>query len=244
MELATTLLLILCYGLAAYLAWSDGTPIYLITLVAGHISSLVSPLWRVLYGINYDLNLIVVQTLLGQSVPLPVLIGAGWYYPLPALVVYYLYVTRWWFPTVLTGVMTYLALLLYYLLIESFGLRANIWAYSAVRMPPGFSTPLLAAIMAALIAYGLLYVVLLNHRSTWPSMLLVILPAPCCLACWYTACLARRCGSHCCSMGSRGSFGPAWSAPCCCWPGPGRSSPAGSGGWAPDACRSGQPSTL
>ncbi len=178
MELATTLLLILCYGLAAYLAWSDGTPIYLITLAAGHISSLVSPLWRVLYGINYDLDLIVVQTLLGQSVPLPVLIGAGWYYPLPALVVYYLYVTRWWFPTVLTGVMTYLALLLYYLLIESFGLRANIWAYGAVRMPPGFSAPLLAAIMAALIAYGLLYVVLLNHRSTWPSMLLVILPAP------------------------------------------------------------------
>ncbi len=178
MELATTLLLILCYGLAAYLAWSDGTPVYLATLVAGHISSLASPLWRVLYGINYDLNLTLVQTLLGQSVPLPVLIGAGWYYPLPALVVYYLYVTRWWFPTVLTGVITYLTLLLYYLLIESFGLRAHIWAYSTTRLPLGLSAPLLAALMSALIAYGLLYVVLLTHRSTWQSMLLLILPAP------------------------------------------------------------------
>ncbi|NWF81516.1 MAG: hypothetical protein HXY37_15960 [Chloroflexi bacterium] len=178
MELVATLLLIGCYGAAAYLAWVAGTPIYLVALAAGHVSALASPLWRVLYGVNYNLDLATVQILLGQPVPLQVLLGAGWYYPLPALVVYYLYTTRWWFPNAITGVVTYMVFLLCYLLVESFGLRAQVWAYNASRLPPGFTAPLLAAIMSALIAYGLLYVLLAVQRSTWPSMLLAILPAP------------------------------------------------------------------
>lgn len=178
MELATVLLLILCYGLAVYLAWIEGAPVYLVTLAAGHASALASPLWRVLYGISYNLDLTVIQTLLGQPVPLPVLLGAGWYYPLPALIVYYLYTTRWWFPNAITGVVTAMIFLLFYLLVESLGLRTQVWAYDNIRLPLGFTAPLLAAIMSALIAYGLLYVLLAVHRSAWPNMLLAILPAP------------------------------------------------------------------
>lgn len=177
MELAATLLLIVCYGLAGYLAWAQRTPIYLFALLAGHVGALASPLWRALYGVSYSLDLPAVQTLLGQPVPLPVLLGAGWYYTLPALVVFFLFSTRWWFPGALTGVLTYLIFLLYHLLIETLGLRTETWAYAGSDLPLGFSAPLLAAIMSSLISYGLLYTLLAVHRFAWPSMLLAILPS-------------------------------------------------------------------
>jgi hypothetical protein len=178
MVFATALLLIICYGLAAYLGWLQRTPIYLFAIAAGHLSALASPLWRLLYGIQYNPAFGTVEMILGQAVPLPVVLGAGWYYPLPALLVFYLASTRWWFPGALTGILTYLVFLLYHLLIETMGLRTQTWAYELMVLPLDLTTPLLAAIMSGLISYGLLYVLLAVGRSTWPSMLLAILPAP------------------------------------------------------------------
>jgi hypothetical protein len=74
-------------------------------------------------------------------------------------------------------VLTYLIFLLYHLLIETLGLRTQSWVYSGSNLPLGFSEPLLAAIMAGLISYGLLYVLLAVHRFAWPSMLFAILPS-------------------------------------------------------------------
>jgi hypothetical protein len=177
MELAATLLLIICYGLGGYLAWAQRTPLYLLALVAGHLGSLASPLWRVLYGVRYSLDLPTVETLLGQPVPLPVVLGSGWYYPLPALVVFFLFSTRWWFPGTVTGVLTYLIFLLYHLLIETIGLRTNTWSYFGLDLPLGFSAPLLAAIMAGLVSYGMLYTLLAVHRFAWGSLALAVLPS-------------------------------------------------------------------
>ncbi|MEI8167828.1 MAG: hypothetical protein WCG26_15710 [Chloroflexales bacterium] len=177
MQTAATLLLIVCYGLGGYLAWAQRTPIYLFALVAGHVGSLASPLWRMLYGVSYNLELTPVQTLLGQLVPLPVILGSGWYYTLPALIVFFFYTTRWWFPGALTCILTYCIFLLYHLLIETVGLRTQTWAYSGTHLPFDFSAPLLGAMMAGLTSYGLLYVILAMHRFAWLSMLLSLLPA-------------------------------------------------------------------
>jgi hypothetical protein len=177
MQAAAVLLLIICYGLAGYLSWLQRTPIYLFSLAAGHVSALASPLWELLYGVQYNPSLDTARTLLGQEVPLPLLLGAGWFYPLPALVVLYLTTARWWFPGALTGVLTYLVFLLYHLLIETLGLRTETWRYELMILPLGLSTPLLAAVMGGLVSYGMLYVLLAVCRSTWPSMLLAVLPA-------------------------------------------------------------------
>ncbi len=178
MQFAAILLLFVCYGLAVYLGWLQRTPLYLFTLFAGHLSALASPLWRILYDVSYHLDFATIQTLLGQPVPVPVLLGAGWYYTLPALAVFYLFTARWWFPGAVTGVLTFLVFLLYHLLIETIGLRTQTWSYNGGALPLGFSKPLLAAIMAGLITYGLLYALLAVHRSTWQNMLLVLLPTP------------------------------------------------------------------
>jgi hypothetical protein len=178
MQFAAILLLLVCYGFAVYLGWLQRTPLYLFTIVAGHLSALAAPLWRLLYDVSYSPSLASVQTLFGQTVPAPVLLGAGWYYTLPPLIVYYLYTVRWWFPGALTGLLTFMVFLLYHLLIETVGLRSRTWAYTGQPLPLDFSRPLLAAIMGGVVSYGLLYAVLTLHRSTWQSMLLALLPAP------------------------------------------------------------------
>jgi hypothetical protein len=178
LQFAAILLLLACYGLAAYLGWLQRTPLYLFAIFAGHLASLASPLWRALYDVTYSADLATMQTFFAQSVPVAVLLGSGWYYPLPALIVFYLYTTRWWFPGALTGVLTFLVFLLYHLLIETAGLRTQTWAYSGAPLPLDFSKPLLSALMAGVISYGLLYVILAAHRSSWQGMLLTLLPAP------------------------------------------------------------------
>lgn len=178
MQFAAILLLFICYGLAVYLGWLQRTPLYLFAIVAGHLASLASPLWRELYDVAYNVDLTTVETLFGQTIPAPVLLGAGWFHPLPALIVFYLYTARWWFPGIVTGVLTFLIFLLYHLLIETVGLRTQTWAYSGPALPLDFSKPLLSALMAALVSYGLLYAILAAHRSSWQGMLLALLPAP------------------------------------------------------------------
>jgi hypothetical protein len=178
LEFLAILLLLVCYGLAVYLGWLQNTPIYLFTLFAGHLSALASPLWQRLYDVVYRADMARIEGLFGQPIPTSLLIGSGWYYTLPALIVFYLFSTRWWFPGAVTGVLTFFVFLLYHLLIESVGLRSQVWAYSGAALPLNFSQPLLAGLMSALISYGLLYALLVVHRSSWQSLLLAVLPAP------------------------------------------------------------------
>ncbi|NJN16016.1 MAG: hypothetical protein HC822_06900 [Oscillochloris sp.] len=177
MEFAAILLTLLVYGAAGYIWWLFRTPIFLIAILAGHLSALASPLWRLLYGLNYSAGLNTIQAVLGQPIPFSLIVAAGWFYPLPALVVLYLYLTRWWFPGYLTGMLTYAIFLLYHLLIESLGLRNSLWSYEIAGLPLGLSRPLLTAIMSGLISYGLLYLVINTYRSSWLTMTLTVLPA-------------------------------------------------------------------
>jgi hypothetical protein len=67
--------------------------------------------------------------------------------------------------------------LLYHLLIELVGLRANLWSYREAALPMGLPSPLLSAIMAGLISYAALYVLLSTYRYAWLSMALAIIPS-------------------------------------------------------------------
>lgn len=177
MQTAAILLLIICYGAAGYLAWQQRTPIYLLALAAGHLSALASPLWQLIYGVSYGVSLEAVQATISQPAPAALILAAGWHYPLPAMLVLYLYMTRWWFPGSITGLLTYLIFLLYHLLIELVGLRARLWSYRDMALPLGVPSPLVAAIMAGLISYAFLYVLLATYRYARLSMALAVVPA-------------------------------------------------------------------
>ncbi|MFV9505011.1 MAG: hypothetical protein AB4911_10660 [Oscillochloridaceae bacterium umkhey_bin13] len=176
MEMAAFGLLVVCYALAAYLAWAQRTPIYLIALLSGHLSALASPLWRTFYNFDYSLGLMSVRALFDQALPRSLILAAGWFYPLPAMIVYFLYRTRWWFPGLLTGILTFLIFLLYHLLIETLGLRQGLWSYRETALPLGLSAPILASLMTGMVSYGLLYAMLVADRYSWQSMLLALLP--------------------------------------------------------------------
>lgn len=176
MEVAALLLLVVCYGVAGYLAWAQRTPIYLIVILSGHLSALASPLWRSVYNFDYSLSLLSVRALLDQPLPRSLILAAGWFYPLPAMVIYFLYRTRWWFPGLLTSILTFLTFLLYHLVIETLGLRQALWTYREVALPLGFSAPLLTAVMTGLVSFGVLYAMLAADRYAWQSMLIALLP--------------------------------------------------------------------
>ncbi|NJN66360.1 MAG: hypothetical protein HC884_06425 [Chloroflexaceae bacterium] len=179
MEAAISLLTVLCSGAALYLWWHQRTPIYLLALISGSIGSLVSPLWPLLYGSTYASGMTVFYELFGLTLSQPVVMAASWFYPVPALVVLYLYRLRWWLPGYLPAIFTYLIFLFYHVLIEVVGLNLNIWSYQASYrvLPLGIAHWFLSALMAALISLALLYLLLLTLRQSWDSMGIVILPS-------------------------------------------------------------------
>ncbi len=177
MEVVATLLLIITYGLAGYLAWTRRTLIYIFAMLAGHVAVLVAPLWQLLYAFSYNSDLATIAVPFNQRLPLALVLASGWFYPLPALVVFYLFSIRWWFPGRLTGMLTYLVFLLYHLLIETLGLRITTWSYAGGGLPMRFSMPLFSALMGGLVSYGFLYVIIASHRFSWQSMLLALLPS-------------------------------------------------------------------
>ncbi len=176
MEVAVVLVTLFCYGLVVFLWWYFGTPIYLFTLWSGHIGALAAPLWAYLYAVDYAADLSVLQTLFGHTLFWPIFLASAWFYSLPALLVFGLYRSNWWFPNYLSVVLTYGVFLFYHLIIELLGLRMAIWSYAAAGLPLGLSHALLSAIMGALVSLGLLYVLLLVYRFGWLNMLLALLP--------------------------------------------------------------------
>ncbi|NJK80349.1 MAG: hypothetical protein HC876_14985 [Chloroflexaceae bacterium] len=130
MEFLVILLTLICYVAAVFLWWYHQTPLYLLTLVSGQVGSLASPLWTALYESSYRSNLSIFGTILGQPVYSLQVIAATWYYTLPALVVYFLYRSRWWFSGYFTALLTYGGFLFYHTILESIGLRSNIWNYT------------------------------------------------------------------------------------------------------------------
>jgi hypothetical protein len=177
MQVAAFFLLIVCFGAAGYLLWRDRTPVYLFTICAGLLGAFAMPLLQGLYGLDIREGLGGLRAALSEPLPAGVLFASGWLHPLPALTVFFLYQTRWWFPGYLTGLLTFLVFLLYHLLMEALGLRSDAWFYRNTVLPLNMPGILLSATMAALVSLALLYVILNVYRYLWPSMLLALLPS-------------------------------------------------------------------
>lgn len=178
MEVAVVLLTVLCYGLTIFLWWERRTPIFLFALLSGHIGALASPLWGLLYQSSYRANLAVLLSILDLPLPAVIFVASAWFYTLPGLLVFYLHSNRWWTPGYVVGLVTWGIFIFYHTIIESLGLRTGTWSYAQVgALPFGLSHALVSTLMAALISLLHLYGLLLIRRFSWPSMLLVLLPA-------------------------------------------------------------------
>src|SRR5512145_1406173 len=169
MEIGIIILTLGAYGLAIYLWWQEHSPNYMVALVAGHLSALLSPLWQVLYGFNYSETYPALYTIFGHPLPRPIFIAA-WTIMLPPLIIFYLYHHRWWFASYITSVLTFVLFVLYYVLIETVATNAGWWRYSGqTALPLGIPPTLLAGLMNGLIGIGLLWALLATRRYSWSS---------------------------------------------------------------------------
>ena len=199
MDLGIILLTLSVYGMACYLWWRERSPNYLIALLAGHLGSLLSPLWQALYGFIYTLRSPALYTLLGHPLPRTVFLGA-WTIMLPSLAIFYLFRHRWWFSGYTTSLMTFVLFVLYHLMVEMLGIRSGWWCYTGQSalpfglplvplaqasggcadplLPFGLPVAFLAALMNGLVSLGALSALLLTHRYAWTSLVLILLPIP------------------------------------------------------------------
>lgn len=190
MEVSVILLTLCAYGLAIFLWVRERTPNYTIAMLGAHFAALLSPLWQALYGFTYDdqlpelyhwggdgrfLGLLQIQA---YAMPRPIFLIA-WVGIAPALVVFYLFRHRWWFPGYITSLLTFVLFVVYHLLIETIGVRQGWVHYTRTDvMPFGVPPQLLSALMNGLISLGALAALLLTRRYALSSLILIVLPIP------------------------------------------------------------------
>ncbi|KPV52681.1 hypothetical protein SE17_14020 [Kouleothrix aurantiaca] len=190
MEVGVVLLTVFVYGLAIFLWVREGSPNYVVGLLGGHLATLLSPFWQALYGFSYDPTMAAIYRLSiderlqsltrlqEYALPRPVFIG-GWLNVLPALLVFYLYRHRWWFPGYVTNVLTFTLFVVYYMLIEVIIQRQNWLLYhNSVLLPLGVPQLLLSAIMNGLVGLATLAAILLTRRYSLTSLLWIVMPIP------------------------------------------------------------------
>lgn len=188
MEVGIVLLTLCAYGAAIFLWVRERTPNYLVAMLGGHLAVLISPLWQALYHFAYNDRFATLYRLGGANqalsqlqlytLPRPIFL-LGWAIVLPALIVFYLFRHRWWFPGYVTSLLTFVLFVLFYLLIETLALRQGWLRYSGeVDLPLGLPQTILSAIMSGLVALGVLAALLLTRRYSLSSLLMIVLPIP------------------------------------------------------------------
>jgi hypothetical protein len=198
MQFGVIILTLAIYGLAIYLIWAERSYNYLIALISGNLLSLLSPLWQSLYGFSYSNDFATWFTFLGNPLP-SIIFTVAWTVVLPPLIIFYLYRHNWWISNYTTAMITFVAFVLYFQLLEMIGVRAGWWCYSGTTALPfivsstptaisntcfgptlafGLPVTLLSAIMNGLIALGTLSALILTSRYAWTSLLVIVLPIP------------------------------------------------------------------
>ncbi|HEU5089657.1 MAG TPA: hypothetical protein VFT99_19515 [Roseiflexaceae bacterium] len=177
MEFAIIVITVGLYGLAIYLGLQQRTALYAVGLAAGQLSTVPSPLWQRLYGFMYAPQLPDVLEFAGHTLPRAIAFG-GWALVLPPLIVVYLSQRRPWFTSYAAALLLFALFMIYFLLIEAFGIRAGLWAYTAPDLPFGIANTTLAALMNALTALAVLAALQFTRRYTMTSLVLFLLPVP------------------------------------------------------------------
>jgi len=117
---------------------------------------LFDPIWQRLYGFTYASGASG-MTLWGRTVPLFMILSASWLAALPAMVMYFGQRQRWWPRHYLSGVVAFVALILYHIIVQGIARRANLWDYSAASAFSGLNQHIFIATLGALVSLLVLY---------------------------------------------------------------------------------------
>ncbi len=150
------LITVMLYGAALLLWVRFRTYRYLVVLLAGHLTMVSDPIWQRLYDFGYPAGSSG-MTLWGRTVPLFMVLSASWLATLPAMVMYFGQRQRWWPRHYLSGVVAFVALLLYHIILQGLARRLNLWDYSSTASSWGLSHHIFVALLGALVSLLILY---------------------------------------------------------------------------------------
>lgn len=190
MEVGVILLTLFMYGLAIFLWVREHSPSYAVAMLGAQLAALLSPFWQALYRFSYnpelralyrlsvDERLQSLTRLQEYALPWAVFMGA-WVGLAPALLVFYLFRHRWWFPGYLTSILTFTLFVVYHLMVDIIVQRQG-WMLSNgdSLLPLGVPQLLLSALMNGLVSLGVLAALLLTRRYSVTSLLWIVLPIP------------------------------------------------------------------
>ncbi len=147
---------VICYAVAIILWLRFRSYRYLLVLIASHCTILAEPILQRFYSLTYPAE-VAAMTLFGNAVPLYALLAASWIGSLPVLLMYFGQQQHWWTRHYLTGLVAYIALVLYHIIIQGLAARTGLWRYSQTIGVWGINFYLLMAIFAGLSSLLLFY---------------------------------------------------------------------------------------
>ena len=167
------------YLLAGFMIYQQRSYRYLIVLALGHLTALFDPLWQRLFAYTWDGNLSTVAEVGRFPIPTFFFLMSSWFYALPALVLFYIYRRGWWPRHYFTGIVAYMSMLLYHLLIQGLLGRGDtpLRTFDKPNLPLTFPFELLVALLAALISLLLLYLLIATRHYPWTTLIPIVLGA-------------------------------------------------------------------
>lgn len=159
---------ILLFGTALGLWIRFGAYRYAVVLFAGLLTAAFDPLWQRLYGLTYPANASAFM-LWGRAVPQFAVMSASWLLILPAIITYFGGRRRWWPRHYLTGIIAFVAFILYHIIVQGLARRTGLWDYvNPTASTWGLGYNLLIAALSALISL-LVYYMLVATRYYPPE---------------------------------------------------------------------------
>ncbi|MBA3946261.1 MAG: hypothetical protein H0X37_17065 [Herpetosiphonaceae bacterium] len=155
---ALNLLASVAYALGLFTAWQDRSFRPLLLLVAGSGAMLGQPLWARLFGNATSLSGSALQVGHLYSLPYAAIYVGGALLALPPVAVIYGLRHNWWQQHYAAGWVFYLLFVLFFLILDTFGLDNNIAIYARPQLE---RVMLLASVLQVLllagVSFGLLY---------------------------------------------------------------------------------------
>ncbi|HYF65825.1 MAG TPA: hypothetical protein VD886_23550 [Herpetosiphonaceae bacterium] len=155
---------------------------YAVVLFAGLLTSAFDPLWQSLYGLTYPASASAFM-LWERPVPQFAVMCASWLLTLPAIITYFGGRRRWWPRHYLTGIIAFVAFILYHIIIQGLARRTGLWDYaSSTAAAWGLNYNLFIATLSALISLLVYYMLVATRfyppETAAPTLIVGVVLAP------------------------------------------------------------------
>ena len=149
------LITIVFYGAALYLWLQQRSYRYTIALIGGHLTVLLEPVWQRLYNYVYGISTSII--LWEHQIPMYMVVGASWIITAPALGLFFAQRQRWWPRHYAAGILAYIGLCFYHLLVLSIGRSARLWQFTEQAQGWGNDYVIFLALFGGLVSLFILY---------------------------------------------------------------------------------------